>query len=73
MRSDTRGHGAGMLWALEAQDALGEEDDARAHGRPATGELFDGEHGPRGGDEIDHVRVGHYGWPVIPYGMNYDG
>ena len=41
---------------------------------PVTGELFDAEHGPRGGDEINLVRPGvNYGWPVITYGMNYDG
>ena len=40
----------------------------------ATGELFDVEHGPRGGDEVNLVRKGlNYGWPVITYGMNYDG
>jgi glucose/arabinose dehydrogenase len=41
---------------------------------PVTGELYDAEHGPRGGDEINHARVGrNYGWPIITYGMNYDG
>jgi glucose/arabinose dehydrogenase len=41
---------------------------------PGTGALYDVEHGPRGGDEINLVRPGrNYGWPVITYGMNYDG
>jgi glucose/arabinose dehydrogenase len=41
---------------------------------PVTGEIFDAEHGPRGGDELNLVRKGlNYGWPVITYGMNYDG
>lgn len=41
---------------------------------PETGELYDGEHGPRGGDEINLVRPGlNYGWPVISHGMNYNG
>ena len=41
---------------------------------PATGELFSSEHGPRGGDELNLVRRGlNYGWPVISYGMNYNG
>ncbi len=41
---------------------------------PVTGELYDAEHGPRGGDELNLVRKGlNYGWPVITYGMNYDG
>ncbi len=41
---------------------------------PATGELYDVEHGPRGGDELNLVKKGlNYGWPVITYGMNYNG
>jgi glucose/arabinose dehydrogenase len=41
---------------------------------PVTGELWEAEHGPRGGDEINLVQKGHnYGWPVITYGINYDG
>ena len=41
---------------------------------PATGVLYDAEHGPRGGDELNRVEKGrNYGWPVITYGMNYDG
>jgi glucose/arabinose dehydrogenase len=41
---------------------------------PETGDLYDLEHGPRGGDEVNFVRKGiNYGWPVISYGMNYDG
>ena len=41
---------------------------------PVTGELWEAEHGPRGGDELNILHPGHnYGWPVITYGMNYDG
>ena len=41
---------------------------------PITGELWETEHGPRGGDEINLIRPGvNYGWPVISYGINYDG
>jgi glucose/arabinose dehydrogenase len=41
---------------------------------PITGELWEDEHGPRGGDELNIIEPGHnYGWPVITYGMNYDG
>lgn len=41
---------------------------------PVTGELWESEHGPRGGDELNILHAGHnYGWPVITYGMNYDG
>lgn len=41
---------------------------------PQTGQLWSHEHGPRGGDEINIERGGlNYGWPVITYGINYDG
>ncbi|HEX7085583.1 MAG TPA: PQQ-dependent sugar dehydrogenase [Vicinamibacterales bacterium] len=41
---------------------------------PVTGALYDAEHGPRGGDELNLVQKGrNYGWPLITYGMNYDG
>jgi glucose/arabinose dehydrogenase len=41
---------------------------------PVTGELWETEHGPKGGDEINLILPGHnYGWPVISYGINYDG
>ncbi len=37
-------------------------------------QVWETEHGPRGGDEINIVRKGgNYGWPVISYGINYDG
>lgn len=40
----------------------------------ANGELYDLEHGPRGGDEVNFVSPGkNYGWPVISYGMDYPG
>ncbi len=41
---------------------------------PITGDLWEAEHGPRGGDELNVLHPGHdYGWPIITYGMNYDG
>lgn len=41
---------------------------------PATGLLWETEHGPRGGDELNVIEKGkNYGWPVISYGINYDG
>ena len=41
---------------------------------PETGEIWENEHGPRGGDEVNLVRKGaNYGWPVVSYGINYDG
>ncbi|MFY0626576.1 MAG: PQQ-dependent sugar dehydrogenase [Reichenbachiella sp.] len=41
---------------------------------PETGEIWECEHGPQGGDEINILNAGsNYGWPVISYGINYDG
>ena len=41
---------------------------------PATGQMFAVEHGPRGGDEFNLITKGkNYGWPVITYGMEYNG
>ncbi len=41
---------------------------------PETGALWETEHGPRGGDELNVIEPGrNYGWPVITYGINYNG
>ena len=41
---------------------------------PTTGELWEAEMGPKGGDEINIIRRGvNYGWPVITYGIEYNG
>ena len=41
---------------------------------PSTRQLWEAEHGPRGGDEVNIILRGHnYGWPVITYGKNYSG
>ena len=38
------------------------------------GQLWTVEHGPKGGDELNHVEAGkNYGWPVIAYGVAYSG
>ncbi len=41
---------------------------------PVTGDIWDSEHGPQGGDEVNRIQRGvNYGWPLISYGRNYDG
>ena len=41
---------------------------------PTTGAIWTHEHGPRGGDEVNIIKKSaNYGWPVICYGINYDG
>lgn len=39
-----------------------------------TGTLWESEHAPRGGDEINIIKKGlNYGWPIVSYGINYSG
>jgi glucose/arabinose dehydrogenase len=41
---------------------------------PANGELWEIEHGPRGGDEVNIIgKAKNYGWPVIGFGIDYSG
>jgi len=41
---------------------------------PQTGEIWQHEHGPRGGDEVNIIRPGaNYGWPKVTYGEEYAG
>jgi glucose/arabinose dehydrogenase len=41
---------------------------------PQTGELWETENGPQGGDEINVIKAGrNYGWPIVSYGRAYSG
>lgn len=41
---------------------------------PIKDELWETEHGPKGGDELNKViKSNNYGWPLVSYGVNYDG
>ena len=56
------------IWAYGNRNPVGLAID------PATGWLWEHEHGPKGGDEINIIRRGlNYGWPVITYGVEYSG
>ncbi|MEI9811746.1 MAG: PQQ-dependent sugar dehydrogenase [Acidobacteriota bacterium] len=40
---------------------------------PANGELWETEHGPQGGDELNKIEAGkNYGWPIITHGIDYN-
>lgn len=56
------------IWAygLRSQEGLAFD--------PRTGRLWETEHGPRGGDELNVIEKGkNYGWPVIAHGIDYPG
>ncbi|TDR22399.1 PQQ-dependent sugar dehydrogenase [Marinicella litoralis] len=80
VRIDTDGKPAANNPFLNQSNALpdiysyGHRNIQGAFLHPETGELWANEHGPRGGDEINVIKAGHnYGWPVITYGINYNG
>ena len=54
--------------------SIGHRNIQAAALHPTTGELWEVEHGTRGGDELNVVRKGKdYGWPTIAYGIEYRG
>lgn len=56
------------IWALGVRNPQGLAID------PRDGGLWETEHGPRGGDELNRIERGrNYGWPTVTHGMNYDG
>jgi glucose/arabinose dehydrogenase len=56
------------IWAYGARSEEGLAFD------PRTGRLWETEHGPRGGDELNLIEKGkNYGWPVIVHGIDYPG
>jgi glucose/arabinose dehydrogenase len=63
--------GAGALPELYS---IGHRNPQGLAMHPTTGELWESEHGPRGGDEINRIQAGaNYGWPTITYGIEYSG
>jgi aldose sugar dehydrogenase len=54
--------------------SLGHRNQLGLFVHPETGELWQNENGPNGGDEVNIVRVGrNYGWPLVTYGRTYQG
>jgi glucose/arabinose dehydrogenase len=64
----------GRQGALPEIFSIGHRNIQAAALNPRTGELWEVEHGTRGGDEINIVRKGRdYGWPTVAYGIEYAG
>jgi glucose/arabinose dehydrogenase len=60
--------------ALPEIYSLGHRNPNGLAWNPATGDLWESEFGPRGGDEVNIIRSGkNYGWPTITYGLEYSG
>lgn len=58
--------GNDLIWSLGHRNMQG--------AAIGPGGLWTIEHGPRGGDELNHPQAGrNYGWPVVSYGINYRG
>jgi len=56
------------IWAYGSRNAQGLAYDS------SSGRLWETEHGPRGGDELNLIRKGaNYGWPLATHGINYSG
>lgn len=64
----------GKAGAKEAIFSYGHRNPQGLTKNPVTGVIWEHEHGPQGGDEINVIKKGaNYGWPVITYGIDYDG
>lgn len=61
----------------EARDEIFTYGNRNAQGQavhPETGRIWQNEHGPQGGDELNHMVSGeNYGWPEYNFGDHYDG
>jgi glucose/arabinose dehydrogenase len=54
--------------------SLGHRNSIGLAVRPGTGDVWQNENGPNGGDEINVIRPGqNYGWPIVSYGRTYPG
>ena len=64
----------GQAGAKEAVFTYGNRNPQGMAKNPITGEIWAHEHGPKGGDEINIIKKGaNYGWPLVTYGIDYDG
>jgi glucose/arabinose dehydrogenase len=64
----------GQAGAKEAVYSFGHRNPQGLAKNPVTGAIWSHEHGPQGGDEINIIKKGaNYGWPLVTYGIDYDG
>ncbi len=64
----------GQAGALPELYSIGHRNPQGLAIHPVTGEIWQSEHGPRGGDEINRIQPGaNFGWPIITYGLEYSG
>lgn len=63
----------GQANAKEAIYSYGHRNPQGLVKNPVTGKIWEHEHGPQGGDEINIIKKGaNYGWPVVTYGIDYN-
>lgn len=64
----------GQAGAKEAIYSYGHRNPQGMAINPATSKIWVHEHGPQGGDEINILKkAANYGWPVVTYGIDYNG
>ena len=64
----------GQAGVKEAIYTYGNRNPQGIAKNPVTGAIWAHEHGPKGGDEINIIKKGaNYGWPLVTYGIDYDG
>jgi len=64
----------GTSGALPELYSMGHRNPQGLALHPVSGEIWQSEHGPRGGDEINRLRGGlNFGWPTLTYGIEYSG
>ncbi|SHF98751.1 Glucose/arabinose dehydrogenase, beta-propeller fold [Flavobacterium segetis] len=64
----------GQAGVKEAIYTYGNRNPQGIAKNPITGAIWAHEHGPKGGDEINIIKKGaNYGWPLVTYGIDYDG
>ena len=64
----------GQSGAMPELYSIGHRNPQGLAKHPITNDIWQSEHGPRGGDELNRISAGaNYGWPVITYGIEYGG